>query len=660
MANPGLRFRQIHLDFHTSEAIDGIGSEFDAEEFAATLEKARVNSITCFGRCHHGWMYFDTKAFPERRHPHLTCNLLKEQIEACHARDIRVPIYLTVQWDHLTAEQHPEWLCISDKGGQQGTPPYEAGFYRGLCLNTGYVDFLKTHVQEVLETLPTDGIFFDIVQPQDCSCVRCREGMAAEGLDPADPAARQRYGPDLTNNFKRDMSDFVRQFSDDCTIFYNAGHIGPRHRGVAEAYSHFELESLPSGGWGYVHFPLTIRYARNLGIDCLGQTGKFHTSWGDFHSFKNPQALEFECFRMLALTAKCGIGDQLHPNGRICPHVYDLVGSVYSQVEKKEPWCRGARALTDIGVVSPEEFTGERLPAPAMAAVRMLEAGAHQFDLIDTASDLARYRVVIMPDAITLSPAFAARLEAYLAQGGSLIATYQSGLSDDKSAFALDALGVKLKGDARYSPDFLLPKGRIGQGLPETEHVMYMRGLEVEAQPGSEVLADVIAPYFNRTYEHFCSHRHTPSSGRVSHPGIVQNGKAMYFAHPLFTQYAKNAPRWCKQLLLNALDILLPDPLLRHWGPSTVLATVNEQTRERRWVVHLLHYIPERRSQEIDVIEDVIPLHDLRVSVRAGEGVKAVKCVPEGEPLDFEHKRGRVEFVLPKLVGHQMVEVSCE
>lgn len=92
-----LRFRQIHLDFHTSEKIAGIGEAFDPEEFAATLERARVNSITCFARCHHGWMYYDTVAHPERRHPHLTRNLLAEQIAACHAHNIRVPIYTTIQ-----------------------------------------------------------------------------------------------------------------------------------------------------------------------------------------------------------------------------------------------------------------------------------------------------------------------------------------------------------------------------------------------------------------------------------------------------------------------------------------------------------------------------------------------------------------------------------
>jgi len=32
-----LRFRQIHLDFHTSEHIESIGSNFDPDEFAETL-----------------------------------------------------------------------------------------------------------------------------------------------------------------------------------------------------------------------------------------------------------------------------------------------------------------------------------------------------------------------------------------------------------------------------------------------------------------------------------------------------------------------------------------------------------------------------------------------------------------------------------------------
>ena len=47
----------------------------------------------------------------------------------------------------------------------QGTPPYEAGFYRNLLVNSPYMDFLKAHVQEICQIFPVDGFFFDIVGP---------------------------------------------------------------------------------------------------------------------------------------------------------------------------------------------------------------------------------------------------------------------------------------------------------------------------------------------------------------------------------------------------------------------------------------------------------------------------------------------------------------
>ena len=66
-----IRYRQVHLDFHTSEYIPDIAADFGKDEFAKTLEEAHVDSITCFARCHHGWLYYPSKKFPELIHPGL-------------------------------------------------------------------------------------------------------------------------------------------------------------------------------------------------------------------------------------------------------------------------------------------------------------------------------------------------------------------------------------------------------------------------------------------------------------------------------------------------------------------------------------------------------------------------------------------------------------
>src|SRR5271157_4339282 len=235
-----LRFRQIHLDFHTSEHVDGIGAEFDPGEFVRTLERASVNSITCFAR----------------RHPHLTRNLLQEQIDICHRHDIRVPIYTTIQWDHYTAQRHADWLVMDEKGAPVGTPIFEPGFYRQLCYNSPYRQFIEAHVREICETLPVDGFFFDIVHDTPCACFYCRELMLKRKLDPTKLADRQRFTHETMVQWQAELSAIVRRYHRNATIFYNAGHVGPAHRIMAEAFTHWELESLPSGGWGYLDFPL--------------------------------------------------------------------------------------------------------------------------------------------------------------------------------------------------------------------------------------------------------------------------------------------------------------------------------------------------------------------------------------------------------------------
>lgn len=656
------RFRQVHLDFHNSEFITDIAQNFDAEEFAATLKKAQVNSVTVFGRCHHGYIYHNSTKFADRIHPHLKRNLLKEQIESCHKAGIRTPIYLTVQWDHLTARQHPEWLMRDEQGApiaSGDTNRFHPGFYNHLCVLTPYRDFLKNYVADLFEQVPVDGLFFDIHHILPNANEYCIAAMLKKGMDPSSEMVRYTFYKQVMEEFKADMTAFVRKLDKSCSIFYNGGHVGPPIKPTFTSNTHLELESLPSGGWGYLHFPLTARYARNFDKDIMGMTGKFHTSWGDFHSLKNRAALEFETSMMLALNARCSIGDQLHPTGQLEKATYDLIGFAYKQIAEKEAWCDGAKALTEVGVFSTEEFASPntRQPEAMLGAIRMLQEGAVQFDVIDTDAEIGKYKVLILPDNVVVNEAFKLKLKKYIKDGGAMIISYKSGLSPN-NAFALDEQGVALIGDAPYSPDYLKATSEIGNGIPDTELVMYERGVEVKALSGATILAKVNRPYFNREWDHFSSHKHTPSAGISVYPGIVKNGNVIYFMHPIFTQYAKNAPRWCKQFVLNALKMVHPGPMVQHDGPSSLVVTLNEQPAKKRVVLHLLHYIPERRGAAFDIVEDIIPLYNLSISINPGRILKKAKLVPQQEALPIKMDGNRLVILVPKLNGHQMIEIE--
>lgn len=658
-----LRFRQIHLDFHTSEHIPMVGVNFDAEEFAKTLYEAKVNSITCFARCHHGWLYYDSKNMPEAIHPNLkNRNLLKEQIEACHKYDIKVPVYTTVQWDDMLSKKHYDWLVLNENGGPFKQKTFQAGFYRHFCLNTPYVDYLKAHIEDLFESLgnPLDGLFLDILNLQPCACPRCVTEMVEMGIDAENEEERYKFAVLVMDRFKRDITQFIHNIQPDCPVFYNAGHIGVRHKNALDTFTHLEIESLPGGYWGYDHFPATARYTRTLGLDFMGMTGKFHTDWGDFSSFRDQPALEYECFRSLAYTGKCSIGDQLSPDGKISAPVYDLIGKVYSQVEQKEPWCEEARPVNEAAVFLPEEYRSvgsELTTTDLIGAVRMLTELGIQFDVIDSQSDLSNYRLLILPDNIIVDKTFEAVLSDFVERGGSIIASYRSGMKPDGSNF-VDLMGIEKIGEAPYSPDFILAEGEIAKGLYNTEYVMYLKGMQVDLKKGSQELIKTNIPYFNRTWEHFCSHKHTPSSGKYGYPGVVRNGNVIYFSHPIFAQYRENAPRWVKVLVANGIDMLLDKRIIRHNGPSSLEVNLNEQQHKDRYVLHLLHYIPERKTETMDIVADVIPIYNTEFAVNVDKEVTDIKLVPQNRSVEFTRDGDVIRFTVDEIRGHQMVELS--
>ena len=91
-------------------------------------------------------------------------------------------------------------------------------------------------------------------------------------------------------------------------------------------------------------------------------------------------------------------------------------------------------------------------------------------------------------------------------------------------------------------------------------------------------------------------------------------------------------------------------------APSTVICTINQQNDN--YILHLLHYIPEKRGENFEVIEDVIPLYKIPVSVRFPRKAKKVQLVPEKKEIKFEMKDNHVEFTIPAIEGHQMIEIS--
>lgn len=649
--------RQVHLDFHTSEFIPEVGKCFDEAEFVRTVKEAHVNSMTVFARCVHGYMYYPSAKFPERIHPGLTDrNLLIRQVEALHREGIKAPVYIAVQWDRYTAERHPEWLIRRRDGSHEGASFLEPGFDQSLCVNTDYFVFLAAHTAEVMELLGDrlDGLFFDMVGIRPCLCSRCRQEMRALGMDAEDEREVRRFAKYVMDRFKERMTAVVRAQKADCTCFYNAGHIGPCTRESMEAYTHFELESLPSGQWGYLHFPVTARYARTLGKDCVGMTGKFHTQWGDFHSLKNQAALEFECFRILSYGFACCVGDQLEPEGRLNGSAYRLIGSVYEQIRACEAYARPSDAVVEAALVTSEDPLYElELPESIMGAVQMLEEIGLQFDVIDPTCRWEGYRLIILPEDLPGDAALHKKIDAYTAGGGRVLSCGKGGLSSDGRY--PESFCVSYEGEEELYPGFVVPGGDMARGLAAgNEYVMYRRGESISPVREGETVLEARAPYFTRQGIRFCSHIYTPSAKGDTFPAAVRGRNTVLFAHPLFEQYRACAPIWCKLLVRNAVDLLLTERLVRHNGPSSLSVQILHQPDLERYCVHLLTYIPVRKSATIDIIEERNTVCGVRMEFHLPHRIKRAFFVMREEELEI--RDGAV--TIPRIDGYGILVLS--
>lgn len=654
MSKIAMGFRQVHLDFHTSPLIGDVGRDFDPERFAAMVQSAHVDSVTCFAKCHHGHLYHRTDH--PARHPSLPkrLDLLGEQVKALHKRGIRAPIYISVQCDEFAANNHPEWIVRNVDGTNRAPLPLGNGGWQILDMSSPYTDYLAAQTAEVLERFaPLDGLFFDMCWDQVSVSNWAKAGMDAQGLDPEQAADRQEYARRVSLAYMQRLYALCRRHDKRCSVYFNSRPLTALHQDLP-SMTHVEIEALASGGWGYMYFPRNVRYVRTFGVPYLGMTARFHKSWADFGGLKSEGALRYEVCQMLAHGARCSIGDQMHPRGTLEPVVYKLIGRVYGHAEACQPWCEDAVSAAEVVVLRSHADPANPQPSGVDEGCnRMLMQLKMQYDTLDVERDFSAYRLVILQDGMPVDAALAKRLDAYVAAGGAVLASGGAALNQAGRA---TWKGLPITGAAvpsPYSVTYLRPEVSVRDLVPPMDHVIYERGLRLKPARGAEMLARVSEPYFERNWRHFSSHNQTPPARATRYPVALVKGRVACFAYPIFSLYGQHGLPAYRGLVQACLRRLIGRPMVETNAPSG--AEISVMRRGKITVTHVLYWPVERRTPALDLVEDTVPLVDVHISVALPRQPRRAYLAPTRQPLDVVWCDGRAEIVVPRVDGHAMV-----
>ena len=637
--------RCVHLDFHTSPDIMGIGEKFDKKKFTETVKNANVELMTVFAKCHHGYAYYPSKLCP--MHPGLNFNLLGEIRDAIHDAGAKAPIYITAGWSRKDADEHPEWHQIdfhTKRAAYVGedtlkiTDPNASltdCSWTCLCLAGDYLDYLEALTREVCETFDvSDGIFFDICFfGEACVCESCKKGMRDMGLDPDSYEDAKKYYSLSRIRMMQRLTSVVHEYAKDATVFYNGG--ADMNRTEYHPYqTHYELEDLPPAWGGYDLMPIRAKFFEKYGKLFLGMTGKFHHAWGEFGGFKDKEALRYECADMLSVGASISVGDHLHPTADIDESTYSVIGHAFDYVKKIEKYSKNTKAYTDLGLWLAHCETSD------MGASKLLQNMHLEYDVVASGDDLTKYSCIILPDRVTLTEDDKKALITFTENGGKLIVSYES---------VFDGLGIEKIRPTDADKDY------IGYEVDEfkTPFLSYSGAYIVKTDAQAQVLAKVHEPYFNRTQSHFCGHKNTPYKPQAAeYPALVKRGNVIYFAHPVFEAFNNSGNYVLERYVTSVIESFYDKAIEVKELPSSGRIRVREG--EGFIALHVLYAPPINRGN-VCLLPDFPKLYEVEISLKTDRKITSVKAEPQGSDIPFVQSGNTVSFKLPPFRLHQLI-----
>jgi hypothetical protein len=468
------------------------------------------------------------------------------------------------------------------------------------------------------------------------------------------------HATDVLHEWTDKVTSAARAIKPDIMVFYNGGDFPVGRDDRSDINDQLEAESLPTGGWGYDHFPMSMAYIRRKGKNCTGMTGKFHLTWGEFGGYKYKDALLYEGAQCLAFDAGMSVGDQLHPTGRVDAYTYENVGNAMRYIKAREPW-RGGSYMAEIAVLSDQrdlhtplhQSIGEaEIKKGRTGVCRMLFEGKYLFDLIGCSEIDSKYRVIILADEkLELDEAEYKALRRYVEGGGKILASGKGPLYGGKMAFDL---GAEYVGVDRYSPSYMRADYPLaaanGMAL-----VLYAPFHEIRLS--GEALGEQVHPYFQRSGTLFCSHNNTPCNYDDTVPGITAGKDGIYIAADIFSDYAACGSLSSKQLVLPLLARLCPEKTVETNLPTAGKTTLYE--KDGGFICHLLYGNTVKRGEGVEVIEDLVTISDITTTLRLPRAVSRATLQPEGTDIPLaQNADGSVTFTLPTLYCSAIVELK--
>jgi hypothetical protein len=389
---------------------------------------------------------------------------------AAKKRGLRVIARLSpdLQWEDALAP-HPEWFMRDEAGGfiAHGEEPH---LYKTCSFSTYFTEHIPAIMREVQASYDVDGLFTNAWPPLDglpvCHCDVCRKL--------AKPKSVEYWGQysDRTVELWRLYDSIAKEKKPDNLFLANMGagiSAAPNLMRVAEVCQWFNADNQGRGGdatpiWGASQQG-RVASAVMKGRTVTNVTGAYATGGG--YRWRNTAKSPEEAEMWMDETVASGMRVWYHwvggQGGMGEDRRWQEVGRKYMEWHaRREGHFMQTRGIANIGVVMGQSShllykpPGEGAMGEFITGLySTLLEGRFFFDFVHEddlgPGTLGKYAVLLLPNIAWLSDRQCAQLRDYVAAGGSLMASFETGMYDGTGArrakpgladlFGIDSVG---------------------------------------------------------------------------------------------------------------------------------------------------------------------------------------------------------------------------
>lgn len=673
--------------------------DFSIEQWERNLVNGRVDCLMLYAKDHWGWSYYNTEA--GQRHPKLDFDLFSAFVEILRKNNIKLMTYYSIGFDNLMAATRNDWALRKADGEKYRIWREKYPKWHSCCFNTGYRDYCKAQIREILTMHRADFLFLDIVKHGGytgfgsdnlplCYCQSCRDKFSNRyGMEIPETTADLQKQRRIIQDWEMNVLDY--EVVDEITAL--AESIQPAIPVMFNETVHFAQRTRQRMN---AHFS-EGRYGswRTAAISRVQQPPKNYTrsiiSCHPTITAYDPGSVAESALAAAQVAAWNGDPFLMHgpqdANGKLDEMSVNDLSKAFAPLQQLTPLLDERTPAGEVWIM---ESDRQRMldPAdhskPVLLLIDYLTYSNYSFAVVRENDldllDQSEAKALIIPRATWLTEPETESIRQFVHNGGLLVCSEDISLGQGDGTepvpganFLLaDVIGVDfIKVNHTYADNpwgsYIVPADHPiwnGTEIARTTVPLLPPLYEVSLHDRAEQIARHLLPSVPMQMDRWVNWFPPPPGKQIAPtPAVVLNrfgnGVSLYFSASYLDSSrpgVNSGPlSWPKKWFTHLLETVLPQPHIRLISDYPEYIDATYYRREKELIVHCINTSVENSGGS------GIPIKAGKLTIN-NDFAKAVfaKLLPSGRKLDIQTHADNQVIDVPEIMIHEIVHIQLE